>query len=61
MLDLCAQALKNATWRLGARISFPDRDNFGRTAMVLPPEAVYAQTLCTNRRAGGDCRGRKAA
>ncbi|MRD10154.1 LamB/YcsF family protein, partial [Bacillus thuringiensis] len=24
---------------------FPDRGNFGRTAMDLPPETVYAQVL----------------
>jgi len=27
---------------IGAHPSFPDRKNFGRTAMVLPPEEVYA-------------------
>jgi UPF0271 protein len=27
---------------IGAHPSFPDRENFGRTAMVLPPEEVYA-------------------
>lgn len=30
---------------IGAHPSFPDRENFGRTAMQLPPETVYAQTL----------------
>lgn len=30
---------------MGAHPSFPDRENFGRTAMQLPPETVYAQTL----------------
>ncbi|WP_281732632.1 5-oxoprolinase subunit PxpA [Franconibacter sp. IITDAS19] len=30
---------------IGAHPSFPDRENFGRTAMHLPPETVYAQTL----------------
>lgn len=30
---------------IGAHPSFPDRENFGRTAMQLPPDAVYAQTL----------------
>ncbi|WP_368541593.1 5-oxoprolinase subunit PxpA [Enterobacter soli] len=30
---------------IGAHPSFPDRENFGRTAMTLPPETVYAQTL----------------
>lgn len=29
----------------GAHPSFPDRENFGRTAMTLPPETVYAQML----------------
>ena len=30
---------------IGAHPSFPDRENFGRTAMDLPPETVYAQML----------------
>ncbi|WP_312984259.1 5-oxoprolinase subunit PxpA [Atlantibacter sp.] len=30
---------------IGAHPSFPDRENFGRTAMQLPPETVYAQML----------------
>lgn len=30
---------------IGAHPSFPDRENFGRTAMQLPPDVVYAQTL----------------
>lgn len=30
---------------IGAHPSFPDRDNFGRTAMQLPPETVYAQVI----------------
>lgn len=30
---------------IGAHPSFPDRDNFGRTAMQLPPETVYAQVV----------------
>lgn len=30
---------------IGAHPSFPDRENFGRTAMQLPPETVYVQTL----------------
>ena len=30
---------------IGAHPSFPDRENFGRTAMQLPPETVYAQVL----------------
>lgn len=30
---------------IGAHPSFPDRENFGRTAMQLPPDTVYAQTL----------------
>ncbi len=30
---------------IGAHPSFPDRENFGRTAMQLPAETVYAQTL----------------
>ncbi|ROP59199.1 UPF0271 protein [Enterobacter sp. BIGb0383] len=38
------EALKNGV-AVGAHPSFPDRENFGRTAMQLPPETVYAQTL----------------
>lgn len=30
---------------IGAHPSFPDRENFGRTAMPLPPDTVYVQTL----------------
>ncbi|TSJ58990.1 5-oxoprolinase subunit PxpA [Atlantibacter subterranea] len=30
---------------IGAHPSFPDRENFGRTAMQLPPDTIYAQTL----------------
>ncbi|ARU96067.1 5-oxoprolinase subunit PxpA [Tatumella citrea] len=30
---------------IGAHPSFPDRENFGRTAMTLPPAEVYAQQL----------------
>lgn len=44
MLTCVREALKNGV-AIGAHPSFPDRDNFGRTAMVLPPETVYAQTL----------------
>ncbi|HCW99987.1 MAG TPA: LamB/YcsF family protein, partial [Pantoea sp.] len=30
---------------IGAHPSFPDRENFGRTAMQLPSETVYAQMI----------------
>jgi UPF0271 protein len=30
---------------IGAHPSFPDRENFGRTKMQLPPETVYAQLI----------------
>lgn len=30
---------------IGAHPSFPDRENFGRTPMQLPPETVYAQVV----------------
>lgn len=30
---------------VGAHPSFPDRENFGRSAMTLPAQTVYAQTL----------------
>lgn len=44
MLISVREALKNGV-AIGAHPSFPDRENFGRTAMTLPPETVYAQTL----------------
>lgn len=31
--------------KIGAHPSFPDRENFGRTAMTLPPADIYAQQL----------------
>lgn len=43
--------LQSVRWALqygvaiGAHPSFPDRENFGRTAMQLPPETVYAQVI----------------
>jgi len=43
--------LQSVRWALeygvaiGAHPSFPDRENFGRSAMQLPPETVYAQVL----------------
>ncbi|EIZ2181180.1 5-oxoprolinase subunit PxpA [Cronobacter sakazakii] len=30
---------------MGAHPGFADRENFGRTAMQLPPETIYAETL----------------
>ena len=44
MLACVREALNNGV-AVGAHPSFPDRQNFGRTAMALPPETVYAQTL----------------
>lgn len=44
MLSSVRNALKNGV-AIGAHPSFPDRENFGRTAMTLPPETVYAQML----------------
>jgi len=44
MLESVRNALKNGV-AIGAHPGFPDRENFGRTAMDLPPETVYAQTL----------------
>ena len=44
MLTSVREALKNGV-AIGAHPSFPDRENFGRTAMTLPAETVYAQTL----------------
>lgn len=47
-----AQAMRQSVrWALqygvaiGAHPSFPDRENFGRTRMQLPPETVYAQVV----------------
>lgn len=44
MLACVREALKNGV-AIGAHPSFPDRENFGRTAMTLPPETVYAHML----------------
>ena len=44
MLTSVRNAIKNGV-AIGAHPGFPDRENFGRTAMVLPSETVYAQTL----------------
>ena len=44
MLASVREALKKGV-AIGAHPSFPDRENFGRTAMTLPVETVYAQTL----------------
>lgn len=44
MLASVREALKNDV-AVGAHPSFPDRENFGRSAMTLPVDTVYAQTL----------------
>jgi len=44
MLTSVQQAIK-AGVAIGAHPSFPDRENFGRTAMQLPVETVYAQMI----------------
>ncbi|MBM3073775.1 5-oxoprolinase subunit PxpA [Lelliottia sp. RWM.1] len=44
MLVSVREALRNGV-AIGAHPGFPDRENVGRTAMNLPPETVYAQTL----------------
>jgi len=44
MLACVPEALKNGV-AVGAHPSFLDRENFGRTAMYLPPETIYAQML----------------
>lgn len=36
---------KEAGVAIGAHPAFPDRENFGRSAMQLPPETVYAQMI----------------
>ena len=38
------EAIKNGV-AIGAHPSFPDRENFGRSAMQLPPATVFAPTL----------------
>ena len=42
MLASVREALKNDV-AVGAHPSFPDRENFGRSAMTLPVDTVYAQ------------------
>ena len=44
MVQSVREALKYGV-AVGAHPGYPDRENFGRTAMDLPPETVYAQTL----------------
>ncbi|TDT60381.1 UPF0271 protein [Enterobacter sp. AG5470] len=44
MLTCVREAVRNGV-AVGAHPSFPDRANFGRTAMQLPPEVVYGQIL----------------
>ena len=44
MLSSVRDVLKNGV-AVGAHPSFPDRENFGRSAMTLPAQTVYAQTL----------------
>lgn len=44
MLASVRKAIRNNV-AVGAHPSFPDRENFGRTAMVLPPDIIYGQTL----------------
>ena len=44
MLISVREALKNGV-AIGAHPGFPDRENFGRTALQLPAETVYAQVL----------------
>ncbi len=53
MQQCVREALKNGV-AIGAHPSFPDRENFGRTAMQLPPETVYARCAVPNWRAGGN-------
>jgi len=44
MSSCVREALRNGV-AIGAHPSFPDRENFGRSAMTLPAETIYAQTL----------------
>lgn len=44
MLQSVRWALESGV-AIGAHPSFPDRENFGRTSMQLPPETVYAQVV----------------
>lgn len=59
MLTCVREALKNGV-AIGAHPSFPDRDNFGRTAMVLPPKR-YTPRRCTKSARWGRLFRRKAA
>ncbi|VFS85560.1 LamB/YcsF family protein [Kluyvera cryocrescens] len=60
MLACVRESIKNGV-AVGAHPSFPDRDNFGRTAMQLPPETVYGPNAVSSGGAGGDCAGRGRA
>ncbi|WP_241645943.1 5-oxoprolinase subunit PxpA [Rosenbergiella metrosideri] len=44
MLASVREAIRNNV-AVGAHPSFPDRENFGRTAMDFPPDIIYGQTL----------------
>ena len=44
MLTSVREAVRNNV-AVGAHPSFPDRENFGRTAMFIPPEIIYGQIL----------------
>lgn len=41
----CVQQALQAGVAIGAHPGFPDRENFGRTAMQLPAEVIYAQMV----------------
>lgn len=44
-MQTCVREAMKQGVAIGAHPSFPDRDNFGRTAMNLPPDTVFAQML----------------
>ncbi|MGG5837220.1 5-oxoprolinase subunit PxpA [Huaxiibacter chinensis] len=44
-MQTCVREAMKQGVAIGAHPSFPDRENFGRTAMNLPPDTVFAQML----------------
>lgn len=44
-MQACVREAVKKGVAIGAHPSFPDRENFGRTAMNLPPDTVFAQML----------------
>lgn len=44
-MQFCVREARKNGVAIGAHPGFADRENFGRTAMQLPPETIFAQTL----------------